>query len=588
LPGNLLLLPALAALALVAYLPSLGGGFLWDDDRFVTGNELLRSAAGLGRIWLEPSSFPQYYPLTVTSFWLEYRLWGPDPAPYRLANLLLHLAAALLVWAVLRRLRVPWPLAGAALFLLHPVQVETVAWISERKNLLSAVLGLGSLLLYLEPEEGGGARRPLAYATSFLLFLLGLLAKTTLCTLPAVIAVLLWWRRGRIGGGDLLRLVPFFAAGVGLGLVTVAMETSVAGAAGTPWELSPAQRLLIAGRALWFYAGKLLWPVGLAFSYPRWEVDPGSLRQVLFPLAALATLALLWLGRGRLGRGPLAGVLIYAGALFPALGFFDVYPMRYTFVADHYQYLPGLGLLALLPALAARFLPHGRVPPRWLAPAVLLPLALITWRQAHAYRDAETLWRATLRRNPASWMAHVNLGVALADKGRNEDAAASFRRALELDPDNGKALFGLGRLALAEGRTAQAVDLLQRSRRAIPEFVPGLFTLAGALAAAGEPEGARALYTEVLRRRPGDVKARHNLGILAAGRGQWEEALRHFAEAARLEPANARRHAMVGLALDNLGRSGEAEAARRRARDLDPSLPLLRGAGAEDAAAPRR
>lgn len=560
----------LLAATAVSYLPAVRGGFIWDDDRYVTGNELLRSAAGLSKIWFEPSSFPQYYPLVLTSFWLEYHAWGLSPLGYHLTNVALHAANALLAWLLLRLMGVPGAWLAAGIFALHPVHAESVAWVTERKNLLSAFFALLSLLAYVRFESRGGlfgtGRRggrsgALLYGAAFVAFALALLSKTTACSVPAVLLVLLWWRRGSVSARDGVPLAPFFALGVFMGLVTVTMETTYVRATGPEWALSFGERVLIAGRALWFYAAKLCWPSGLAFSYPRWDIDPGQWWQHLYPLAAAAVVAGLWFARNRLGRGPLAAVLIFAGTLFPALGFINTYPMRYSFVADHFQYLSSLALIALVPGLAARSLPgwlparaKGRAPVLAAAALTLLPLGLLTWSRAQVFRDAETLWLDTIRKNPGSWMAQTNLGFLLLGEGRAAGAAQAFETSLRIKPDTPKALFGLGRVEAERGNLDEAVRLLRRSLEIFPGNAAARLTLANTLARRGDADAARLLYLELLAAGHSSAKVAGNLGTLAAERGDWAEALHYFSLALEEDPRNANRRRNVDWARTNLQR----------------------------------
>jgi len=555
-----ILAAALVVMTAVSYLPAVRAGFIWDDDRYVTGNELLRSGAGLHRIWFEPSAFPQYYPLVLTSFWLEYHAWGLSPQGYHLTNVALHAANAVLAWLLLRSLNVPGAWLAAAIFALHPVHVESVAWVTERKNLLSAFFALLSLRTYvkLESRDGvfgtgrvGGRTGALFYGAAFVAFALALLSKTTACSVPAVLLVLLWWRRGAVRAGDGVRLAPFFALGVFMGLVTVNMEATYVRATGPEWAFSFTERVLIAGRALWFYAAKLCWPSALTFSYPRWSIDPGQWWQYLYPLAAAAVAAALWSARNRLGRGPLAAVLIFAGTLVPALGFFNTYPMRYSFVADHFQYLSSLALIALFPGLAARA--KGRAP-ALAAALLLLPLGVLTWNQALIYRNAETLWRDTIRKNPGSWMAQTNLGFLLLGEGRLADAAQTFETSLQIKPDTPKALYGLGRVEAERGNLEDAVRLLRRSVEIFPGNAAARLTLANTLARRGDAAAARLQYLELLSSGHSSAKVAGNLGTLAAERGDWAEALHYFTLALEEDPQNARRRRNVELARTNLER----------------------------------
>ena len=422
---------ALVVLTFVAYWPAIrDGGFIWDDDDYITANKTLRDVGGLKDIWMSPKATPQYYPLVHTGYWIEYRLWGLDPTGYHATNVLLHALVSVLLWRLLRRLAVPGAWLAAGLFALHPVHVESVAWITERKNVLSGVFYLASMLVYLKWEDANfsGQRRPRAYFGSLLLFVCALLSKTVTVSLPAALLLVAWWKQGRGGNperaeespvrwwvGRILPLVPFFVIGLGFSILTVWLEKHHVGARGADWDLSWIERCLIAGRALWFYLGKLLWPAGLCFNYPRWEMHAGIWWQYGFPLGFAALLVLLWAGRKRLGRGPLAAMLLFAGTLFPALGFFDVYPMRYSFVADHYQYLASIGVLVLVSAvitsIGERLAAGAWKPARHALPAVVLTiLALGSWKQCGIYRGLETLWLDTISQNPVSWMACNNLG----------------------------------------------------------------------------------------------------------------------------------------------------------------------------------
>ncbi len=333
---------------------------------------------------------------------------------------------------------------AAALFAVHPVMVESVGWVTERKNMLSLPLALGALLCYLRfepvdgPDERGadtttssGAARAW-YALSLVLFLAALLSKTVVASLPAVILVIIWWKRGRIAPRDVARLLPFFVLGCALGLGTAWMEKHHVGAVGVEWDFSPVERVLIAGRAVWFYAAKLLWPYPLAFFYPRFTIDDHQPWQYLFPTAALLLIATLWGMRRRIGRGPLAAVLIFGGVLVPALGFVDVYPMRFSFVADHFQYHASIALLALVAAIAAdvyaRLSAHRRPIALAAGMAVLTALAVLTYQRSQVFYDAERLYRDTIAKNPTGPTAYANLAVYLESVGKYAEALSPAQK----------------------------------------------------------------------------------------------------------------------------------------------------------------
>jgi hypothetical protein len=388
-----LLLILLPALTLLAYLPVWHAGYIWDDDFYVRNNWTLHDLNGLKHIWFDTEATPQYYPLVHTTFWLEYHAWKLDPAGYHIVNVVLHALGAILFWRVLKLLALPGAWLAAALFALHPVNVESVAWITERKNVLSLVFFCAAAWAYLRftAESQSQNRRRAWWCAALLLFVCALLNKTVACSLPPVLLLERWWKKNRLETGDVLPLVPFFIIGLGMGLHTAWLEKHHVGASGAEWSFSLAERCLIAGRALWFYAGKLVWPAPLTFIYPRWQLDAGVWWQWLFPAAALAVVTALWLARKRIGRGPLAAFLFFAITLFPALGFVDVYPFRYSFVADHFQYLACLGPLALAAAGIelglARMTKQTAVPRTIIIVALLASLGTLTWHQCGMYAD---------------------------------------------------------------------------------------------------------------------------------------------------------------------------------------------------------
>ena len=339
----------------LVYQPCWQGGFIWDDDEHVTRPEL-RSLHGLGRIWTDYSSTSQYYPLLHSLFWLEYKLWGDSTLGYHLANIALHAAVVVMLLAVLRRLRVRGAWLAAAIFALHPVQVESVAWITEQKNTLSALFYLAAALVYLRFDR---TRELRWYAAAAGLFVAALLSKTVAGTLPGALLVVFWWQRGRLDWKkDVLPLVPLFLLGAGFGLLTAWWELKLTNArAPSLPSHAVVQRLLIAGRTAWFCCGKLFWPTQLTFIYPRWQIDERAAWQYVYPLGAVALLIVLWAGR-RWSRAPLAAALYFGGTLFPVLGFFNLYTFRYSFVADHYQYLASLGIIVLFSATVAKLLEH--------------------------------------------------------------------------------------------------------------------------------------------------------------------------------------------------------------------------------------
>ena len=521
---------ALLALVALAHAPAFSAGFIWDDDGHLTPPPL-RPAAGLARIWTEPGATQQYYPLLHSVFWLEHRLWGDAPLGYHAANVLFHAVVTLLFWRLLRSLAVPGAWLAAALFAVHPVHVESVAWISEQKNTLSAALALGAALAWVRFDA---TRRSGSWWVGFGLFAAALAAKTAVAPLPAALLVVRWWCRGQVEARrDAAPLLPWFVLAAGAGLFTAAVERHLIGAADAEFSLSLAERLVLAGRLPWAYLHHLAWPRELMFWYPRWTLDPGAPAAWLGAAASVAVTLALWHLRRR-ARGPLAVWLLFGGLLFPALGFVDIYPFRYSFVADHFAYLASLPVLAAAAAggwAGARLAPRAALALGMLAVPVL---AARTSQHARVFRDATTLYRHTLDRNPAAWAAWNNLGRELqADPARRDEAVRCFERALALRPDYYEARTNLG-LSLAQ--SGRAVEALPHARRAV-ELQPASYqahtNLGIALAGAGRVAEAPVAFRTAVALAPGLPNARENLAKALLLAGHREEAAAQFAAAAR-------------------------------------------------------
>ncbi|MGC4073950.1 MAG: tetratricopeptide repeat protein [Nibricoccus sp.] len=455
---------------LFAYQPAWNGQPVYDDDDHLIPPEL-SSARGLWRIWTEVGAAPQYYPVTHTAFWVQHQLWGESMLGYHLVNILLHVLAAFLLGRILQRLAVPGAWLAAAIFALHPVHAESVAWISEIKNTLSGALYLGAALAYLIFDRDRERR---FYVIALGLFVLGMLSKGVIASLPAALLVVFWWKRGALSWSWEVRpLLPFFVVGIAGGLFTTWVERKFIGAEGDAFALTLVERFLVAGRALWFYAGKLLWPAELVFIYPRWEISQAVVWQYLFPLAALLFAGALWLCRRRM-RGPLASALFFGGTLFPALGFLNVYPFLYSFVADHYVYLASIGVITAAAAGIALLFQRQQL---WARPAgnvlcvaVLGMLSVLTWRQSRMYAGVEPLWLTTLAKNPACWVAHSNLANHFFGQGKTDDAIRHARRALEMRPNIAEAYNTLGNALREKGQVDDALRHYQKALEIRPDL----------------------------------------------------------------------------------------------------------------------
>ena len=557
LPSFLLLI----SLASLAYIPAGRAGFVWDDkDLYVVNNSNLRSASGLKVIWCEPEKSPQYYPMVFTTFWVEYHLWELNPTGYHLVNVLFHVCNSVLVWLLLHRLQVPGAWMIAAIFAVHPVHVESVVWVTERKNVLSGFFYLGSFLAFMRfsgscPDKGTGEERekgrrgegekgkvgeispspllpfspspPLLvwgwYVLSLLMFVAALLSKTVTCSLPAVIVLVFWWKRGLPTRRELLALIPMFAIGLVLARHTAQLEVELVGARGDDWNFSVIDRCLIAGRALWFYVGKLLWPHPLTFNYYRWNIDASLPWQYVYPLTVLAVGIVLALP-AILGatRGPLVAGLIFAGTLLPALGFFDLYPMKYYFVADHFQYLASIAMIALCVSGLCQLRQawpwarsnEGKIVTGFAAGGVLLVLGWLTWHQCLIYQDEFTLWTDTINKNPDAYLAQYNLGRISVEEGphRNFDLAVQcFAQTIRIRPNDASAYLGWGWVLAEQGRYAQAYDKFQ-------------------LALSREPESSRP------ERMASRARILFNIGKVLRHQQKVAEAIPFFEEAVRIDP----------------------------------------------------
>jgi tetratricopeptide (TPR) repeat protein len=527
---------------LLAYAPAIGGGFIWDDDDHVTNNLALRTLKGLQWIWLRPGATPQYYPLTFTSFWFQYQLWGGSAPPYRAVNLLLHAGSAVLLWRTLALLGLRGGLLAGAIFALHPVHVESVAWVSERKNTLCCFLYLLAAYVYLRSERAadgqqtkGGPRT--LYLLSLIAFTGAMLSKTIACALPAVLLVVAWWRHGRIARRDLMRTFPMFVIGIALGLLTIATERTDIGASGPDWQLSFTERCLIAGRAVVFYAGKLLWPAQLSFNYERWEIRADDPWQFIFPVAVLGAVAVAAWVAWRGHRGALAAVLIYVGSLLPALGLVNVYPMRFSFVADHFQYLASMGLIALLSECAVNRLASARPAVRSsIVAIVLVALAVQTMRHSATYSSAERLWLATLASNPKSFLAHGNLGLAALERNDLEVARHHLERTVALKASAHEGYLGLATYYERTGRPEQAFAQIAEAVQRSPNSIAARMRLARALSDRGDIAGALAEYGRVLDLKPRFAPARMARADLLMSRGQAPEAEAEYRRTVELTP----------------------------------------------------
>ena len=564
---------AIVAAVVAAYLPSLANGFVWNDSDYVTRADL-RGLAGLLRIWSEPGATEQYYPVLHTAFWAEHRLWGDAPMGYHLVNVALHALNAVLLWRVLGVLALPGAWFAALFYGLHPVCVESVAWISEQKNTLSTAFFLLAALTYLRRDGAPGLR---LYLVACGLYVLAILSKSAAAPLPAALLVIAWWRRGTVSWrNDVLPLLPWLLAGAAVGLFTAQVERTSIGAEGSDFALGAVARVLVAGRALWFYLGKLAWPSPLIFMYPRWAVDAGAAWQYLYPALAAGGVVAAWAVRGR-SRGPLAAALLFGGLLFPVLGFLNVYAFVFSYVADHFQYLACMVPLAALAALV----PAGVL--KRAGPWIAAGLALLTWQRCHVYSSSETLYRSILADNADAWLPQYNLANLLRESGHPAEAERHYRETLRIKPGHLGAKRNLALALMTLGRPGEAVTLLEAVVRDSPRSAAVENDLGIALWAAGRPAEAVAHYRQALLIDPNLALAWYNLGLSLDESGHLPETIYAFGQAVRSQAGftDASRHLgaahnALGLKLLAAGRPAEAVGHFQKAMELLPDVAGLR------------
>ena len=600
-----LALVALGLLVVVSYLPAmLWGGFVWDDS-ILTDAKPVRDVSGLWQIWFSPSAIEgegHYWPLVYTTFWLEHKLWGDAPTGYHIVNVLLHLANTLLVWHLVRRLSVPGVWVVAAVFAVHPLHVESVAWVIERKDVLSGLFYLASALVWMRYVEQPRRRW---YGCSLALYAAGLLSKSIVITLPVALLIWHWWQRGRVTSTDLLRLVPFGVIGL---VITVGDLSFYQSREALSLGYSLTERTLIAVRALWFYAGKLLWPTNLAVIYPRWDVRVADPLGWGYLIAAVALAVALWHFRHQIGRGPLSGALFFVVTLSPVLGFVDYGYMQFAFVADRFQYLAGIGVVAVV--IGAATYGVRRLSGLWhkgalvVVAIVIVVLGLLTWRQASIWRDDETLNRHIIAFNPQARDAHLNLGDVLYKQGRyaealdatrvaveqrpeyskahfnlgaildalgrSEEAETYLRRAIALNPQARNAHLNLGDVLYKQGRYAEALDATRAAIEQDPDFSEAYFNLGAILNVLERSEEAETHLRRAIAFNPQDVDAHFSLGAALYKQGRYAEALDATRVVIEQDPEYSKAHFNLGAILDALGRSEEAETHLRRAIVLNP------------------
>ncbi len=549
----------------LVYQPAWQGGFLWDDDNHLLNNPVLKSG-GVAEVWT-PGGYINYWPLTFTVYWLQFTIWGLKPIGFHLVNIAVHAVSALLLWRILLLLGVPGAMFAAAIFALHPVNVESVAWIAQLKGILALMLALLCVLFFLSGMRQGGWWR---FALAIGAYLLSTLAKGMVLTLPVVLLACAWWQCGRIGWRDWLHVLPYLLIGAVMAGIEIWTQHRV-GADAAVRSDGLLSRTAIAGCAVWFYLGKLIWPLDLCLVYPRWQIDDRDLLSYLPGVLLVMILGLAGWRRRAWGRPVVMLIVCYAGLLLPALGFVNIYFMRYSFVADHYQYAAMVvpctafaGAAATLAHWRLRFPRTGYV----LCLGLLMTLAVLTWRQSRMYSDAETLYQTTIDRNADCWLAHTNLANIRARQGQIDEAIAHYQAALKIKPDHAEAHNGLGNVLAGRGRIDEAIAHYRKALEIRLDYMEAHYNLGLALAGRGQLDEAIVQYQEALKIRPDCAEVHYNLGNALADRGQVNGAIAHFQMALKINPNDAEAHNDLGNVLIQKGRLDEAIAHCQKALQI--------------------
>jgi tetratricopeptide (TPR) repeat protein len=560
------------ALGLWIFSPVLRGDWLWDDDKFITHNDLIHDPAGFWKVWVSPDGLGNYDPLTSAVRWLQWQSWGDNPLGYHLTSVALHLASAFLIWRLFSRLRIPGAWFGALIFTIHPVMVESVAWIAELKNTLSLPPLLLAMLALLNYDENGRRRADFLRALAW--FAVAMLAKTSGLMLPVVFLGYAWFKRGKIGADEIKASAPFFLIALVAAVVSifphhdpdVRLEIVASGG----W----AARLASLGWAGLFLLGKALVPVCMMPAYPGNAVEVPTLVD-LFPwLLLFVGLCLGWNWRKTWGLPVLAGLGFFLVNLVPVFGFIAMNYATMVWSMDHLIYLPIIGLIGLFASIVGvtmkSLTPRTRPLGIGAATLVVAFLTIASHSYAAKFSDEETLWSYAVNRAPHFLLAQENLGKALLVENRPDEASVHFDEAIRLNPRRAAAHFNLGQALVQMGSLEAGIAQYHQALAIDPTNAETENNLGIALVQSGKIPEAVGHFQQAVLLRPDYAIAYDNLGGALALSGRYQEAIDSFAEALKLTPESTEVHDNMGTALLKLGRQPEAIAQFQQALHLDP------------------
>lgn len=527
----------------LTYAPVWRAGFIWDDDVHLTANPCIVGPLGIKEIWT--TSAADICPLVLTTFGVEHALWGLEPLPYHLVNVFMHAVCALLVWRVLRSLRVPGAWLGAALWALHPVGVESVAWITEMKNTESGLFFLLAIFFFLRwlraKEPDVRTVGDWNYGFTLLFAALAMASKSSTVILPVILCLCAWWMEGRWHWRSVARAAPIFLMSIAASSLSIwTQRLQLVTVTDPQWVRTWPERLATAGDSVWFFLGKLLCPYPLMTIYPRWHIDTGQWVSYFPLLAVIVILSIFWLKPEPWSRACFFAFAYFTGALLPVLGLIDNFIFHYSLVFDHFQYLASIGPLALAGTGLTRFLDFIIPKKEWLqfclCAELLLIFGLASWGRTFVYESPETLWTDTLAKNPNCWVGDNNLGLVFLQKGQVDQAMEKFQKALEINPNYAEARSSLGLALFQKGHLDEAITNYQKALEMAPKSFVTYTDLGTALFQKGKLDDAIVQYKKALVIKPNYEEARSNLGAVLIQEGQLDEAIRQFQETLRLKP----------------------------------------------------
>jgi len=568
------------------YSPSIAGGWLWDDNWYITQQPLVRNLAGLWKFWFAPGSWTEYYPLHETLLWVEWHLFGDATLGYHVVTITLHALNALLVWRLLARLGLGKAWLGGFLYAVHPVAVDSVAWIAETKNTLSTLPCLLAMITWVDYEN---VRKPRDYALALLYFTLAMLCKIAVAPLPFVLLLHAWWKRRRIGARDLAAVAPFLLIAVVLTAVDLGASDAYSHQPGNTPDLLPqldlAARIALSGQSIGVYFAHIVWPVGLLPNYPQWTIGTPSPLAFLPCLVVAAVFIVLGLRRASWGAAAILGLGSFVLFVAPFTGFIVPSYMAFTWVMDHFLYLAIIGPIGLF--IAALDSIDNRLPAEWriavtgAATLIATLLAFEAHSYAGAFTDEATLWGYTVEHNPGDWLAQDNVGKALLLENQPEDAANHFRIALQLRPGRAQTHLNLGRALVAMNRLDDGLREYDTALVLDPTD-PEIYNQKGvAFLQANRAAEAMAPLQRAVELRPHYAIGLENLGTALALTGRLGEAVEKFRASLDANPADVATHMNLGRALHQLGRNAEAGDQFRQALQLDPDNAAAKAALAQ-------